>query len=351
MTSDEMGLSVGDGRAADNDPQLGVHELSECAFCRRAFLLLHENKEPDSGKDREINLDYEPAYFPAMLEWEMRFLRRLQRIVAVLGVAVLVVSVIFALWGHSLVLWTALISTVLCFGFVGLIESRVSGLQKILEGYHVEEPVIPPETSREVQDVDWRGLLAAEFEPFRYENALIDADLKLGGKPWCYLVKGDLHIPVFHYRMQDAHGRKQIHRQHYARIGAYCHLIASQTGHTSPYGIVLFADSFEAKVIPNHEMTRRLFLHTLLEARETVRSSVEGASPPMPGHRFCSGCHWGFPIPVTKKETPFHANGKPLPVARKVNLERTEVYHSWCGDRFLETPPHAKAVELGLYEP
>jgi hypothetical protein len=353
-------LSVEDCRASGSDPQLGVHELSECAYCRRAFLILHENRELDSGAEREINLDYEPAYFQREIEAEVRFLRKLQLWVSGFCILVLVISVILGLLGHPFVLWGALLATVLCFGFLGLITTRIVTLQKILNGYDDAQAVLPDEAAEEIQDVDWRALIAAEFEPRRYENALIDTDLKLGGKPWCYLRKGDLHIPVFLYRMQDTDAKKRVHRQHLVRLAAYCHLIESRERrpsahgiveqHASPYGIVLFADSFVAKVIPNNHVSRQAFLDTLLDARRTFHDSLDGRDPEMAGRRFCSSCHWGYPVRCEKGESPFTSNGKPLPVSRQPSMEGTEVYHSWCCDRFLQCPPHAKAVEYGIYK-
>ena len=50
MAKDFVGLTVEECKAGDDDPRLGVHELSESEFCGRAFLILHENREPDVGR-------------------------------------------------------------------------------------------------------------------------------------------------------------------------------------------------------------------------------------------------------------------------------------------------------------
>ena len=343
-------LTLEDCRATATDPQLGVHELSECAFCHRAFLILHENKEANSGAEREINLDYEPAYFPETLKAEIAFLQILQRCVLGLGLAVLLISLILGLMGNRYMLLAALLSSVLCFGFAGVILGRLGGLRKILKAYALTKPVLPGEAADEILDVDWRALVSADYQPLHYENALIDADLKLGGKPWCYLRKDELRIPVFYYRMQDATAERRIRRQHLVRIAAYCHLIETREQHPSPFGVILFADSYDAKVVPNNETAQQAFLSTLLDTRLVAGQASEGTEPEAPPHQFCSACPWGYPVRCEKGESPFTSNGRPLPIARKLSLEGTEVYHSWCGDRFLEAPPHNKAVELGVYE-
>ena len=217
MSTDENTplLSLNDCRAGQSDPQLGVHELSECSFCHRAFLILHESRESDSGTEREINLDYEPVYFPLKIEAEVKFLRKLKMWISGFGIVVLLVSVILGVLGNPFVLWGALLSTVLCFGFMGLIAARMATLQRILGGYYDARSVLRDETAEEIQDVDWRSLLAAQFEPRRYQVALVDANLKLGGKPWCYLRKEGLHIPVFYYRMRDTEGKKRVRRTTY----------------------------------------------------------------------------------------------------------------------------------------
>jgi len=83
-------------------------------------------------------------------------------------------------------------------------------------------------------------------------------------------------------------------------------------------------------------------------ARAAIRDAGAGKKPPKPRPALCRGCPHGRPYRISPEgDQPFTAGGIPLPLVAARGLDG-HLYHSHCGDRFGETPPHEQAVRLGL---
>jgi hypothetical protein len=62
---DHWGTATPDNRllAAGNDPDLGVHVVTEFLYCPRAGVITYEEKSDDHGEEtRSIRLGYQPKY-------------------------------------------------------------------------------------------------------------------------------------------------------------------------------------------------------------------------------------------------------------------------------------------------
>src|SRR5690606_3300342 len=132
-------------------------------------------------------------------------------------------------------------------------------------------------------------------------------------------------------------------RQHFARIAAYCHLIEISQRARSPYGLLLFAGTYEGWALPKNAASLAAFRDGVAEARATIASREE---PPVAAPR-CTGCHWGRPVVVKPGERQTKVGNLLLPVHSKPGKDN-RAYHSVCGDRFGWVPPHALATELRL---
>jgi hypothetical protein len=139
------------------------------------------------------------------------------------------------------------------------------------------------------------------------------------------------------------------------RIAAYCQLIEACEGADSPFGVLMFAGSYDCVIIPNSSAAHLQLDLALDSAREFVLSSVaakrngEKLWIDAPTDNRCNGCHFGKPrkhqlgsatILEDKEVTALPtraANGKS--------------YHCDCGDRFTWVPPHKDAVALEIAKP
>ena len=173
---------------------------------------------------------------------------------------------------------------------------------------------------------------------------MIDRSHGLAGRPWRVLRKGELRIPVF----RKHRGDRNVHSQHRVRISAYCHLIEACEGSSAPFGLVVFAGSYDVVVIPNNTANQSAFAAALRLARQLFGAkSARGERSTLPAPSACYSCPLGLPRIVEAVETAPAASVSQHPVHSATGVESRE-FHSLCGDRFAWIPPHELAKSLRL---
>ena len=193
-------------------------------------------------------------------------------------------------------------------------------------------------------EVNWWTLRKAGFDCLKPADAHRDPGHCLSGRPWRMLTKGTtLRIPV----VRKHRGEREWGRQHVVRLAAYCHLIETCEGADAPFGVLMFADSYDCLILPFSPEAKETLHRALDDAREFLRVYEEGKYlPATPSDNRCSGCHFGRPRRHGEGSATVLL-GEPIePRATRGNDEK--IYHSHCGDRFRWDPPHKKAVELGI---
>ena len=324
-------------------PIIGVHLLTEFVFCSRAGLCTRETFSEDEPVS-PANLNF----LPDLDENEMRETLRNRRIRALkysLGslVAMIVAVVLRANWGG---IWPWVAFTVALTCFLGCLHSL---LDCVILGFRLwaARRAIPGEpdlAGTEEQPINWWALRRAGYEPIKYTDSLTDMTAGLSGRPWRVLRRGGERIPVFR---RDDDG--PVKRQHRIRLAAYCHLLETCEGCKAPFGILLNRETRGgiAVLIPSGG-AEAIFGDALERARAAIRDAEAGKKPPKPKPVLCRGCPHGKPCRVSLEgDQPFSAGGIPLQLHAVKGLDG-HLYHSHCGDRFGETPPHDRAIRLGL---
>jgi hypothetical protein len=307
-------------------------------------VIAYESKQEDVGEESGVeNLDYLPMYFLEEIDREINL--RYLNVYRWMGVVVFV-SLLTVVGGHFLA-WYYYVC-----GAIGLAVTG-TGL------FSVAKPVVtlvfrrtlairadgrtPNLDSPEDETIGWWELQKEDFEVTRSPDSMVDPELRLRGTPWRILRKGDVAIPVFKRRPLP-----EPRRQHYARIAGYCRLIEQSAGLRSPFGLILQSGTYRAIVIKNTAEAQETLRVVLSRARSVVRDYGEtGRKPPSPepdlsdpdAKHPCWKCPIGQPRLHVPGETELVCNGerRPIVVAFPTRLGN---YHSKCGDRFGEQPPH-----------
>jgi hypothetical protein len=335
--------------ARPEDPEIGVHVLTEFVFCPRAGLCIYEENLDDTGEELfvQANLDYMPRYDLHQIEDALRRIWGKMWAIALAGLAVVALSGLLAWLVEPEAIW---------LGFVGMAGAawkikplfkdamRLAWRQRQCLTAKAREP---DRDSMEIQKVNWWELLHAGFRSIAYKDNLPDHTWKLRGRPKRVLLRGSDRIPVFFMR----HGEARIYPQHKVRMAAYCHLLRECEVAQSPYGIVIFPESYEGVAIPNSPGTRKLFHDALVTARGVVLKSREPGGDPEPptNPRLCARCHVGKPRMHRPGETEHRSRGQILAARCAQGVDGRD-YHSHCGDRFGWIPPHEKAREKQLWK-
>jgi hypothetical protein len=142
-------------------------------------------------------------------------------------------------------------------------------------------------------------------------------------------------------------GKHELRSQNRARVAAYCHLVESVERGQAPFGVFMFAGSYEVHIVPNSPSNQRLLSRTLEQACKVLEEAQAGKLPEAAPANCCRECPLGKPrvhrVGVTDKH---------LGVIKGAYTPRTGIdgceYHSVCGDRFEWCPPHRRAEEKGL---
>ena len=329
--------------ANPGDPGLGVYALSQFAFCPRAGIITAEQADPEAENPPPIRrLDFQPQW--SLLEIEYRLselLRTGWRLLAAVIIASLLTGVMMLVWpilalfiGLAILLTLAWKLTRIAVELftLSILRSEVINALPI-------EPVLPFE---EPVPINWWQLMQAGFVSRTYLDKLIDDDTKLAGSPWRVLQRGKQRIPVCRVRSES----KAIKKSHLVRIAAYCQLIELATGLESPYGIILWAGTFEGFAIPNSSVNRQIAREVLVTARRVI-GQINEQTPSPPPQSLCARCRLGFPKMYRFRKTETVIGGSTLPAYLAYGEDGRE-YHSECGDRFCWIPPHERADEKHL---
>lgn len=342
----------------DTPPQVGVHTMSEYIFCRRAGQLTMEQSDDDPGADFTPAPAlggiqwYEPDLIAAELERHAHALKQVVRLFAFAAVLILCAAfydrylgaVVGGCWLLSMMatghLWWR---EVQCYF---LCRRR---LQEATEAATRE----PNWEFPSPQPVNWWQLLQAGFDSRKPRQSLHNPEVNLNGRPWRILHRGDRHIPVIRISVPDYDGSNltavRLYEKHRARIAAYAHLIETCEQGEAAWAIVLYNNSDDGIAVPLGDRDWKAFRNGMQLTRREVSQLHENpryqAQAPQ-GRRKCAGCPFGRPRRIGLKATVL--SGTVLAPFATSDSQGERLFHSTCGDRFQDVPPHRDAEELGL---
>lgn len=332
-------------RAQPGDPGLGVYALTQFVYCARAGIITAEQADPDADEPPEMRrLDYLPRW--SLVEIERRLAELFQAGFMWLGLLAAITAA--ALTG--LFFWPL---PSLLFGISGIAFVIWRVAKKIRQGFALSmlrreanealpiEPVLP---LSEPEPINWWQLFQAGFISRPYLEKLTDDTIRLTGKPWRVLQRGTLRIPVWKFRGEG----RALKEKHLVRMAALCHLVEISTGQESPFGIILWPESFDGVAIPKSNANRRKLARALQIARRVLKELAStNISPNPPSENACKQCPLGKPRCYIPGKTETLIAGSPILVRTAQGADGRN-YHSDCGDRFSWLPPHARANEKGL---
>jgi hypothetical protein len=327
-------------------PEVGVHVLSENVFCPRAALLAYESGDDDGQAESDLGprldewIDYDAHRFAEGLSAAWGDLRLWLTLLAPAGLAALV------MWQMVSPL-AGIVAALPAFYLAGRIWDTSMSIidlvreQGLLDAAPVAEIDLAPSG---VIEVNWWTLRKAGFDCLQPVDAHRDPGRRLSGRPWRMLTKGTtLRIPV----VRKHHGERSWGRQHVVRLAAYCQLIETCEGADAPFGVLLFADTYDCVIFPYTADAKAALESALQQTRELIGVYEEGRFlPTPPTDNRCSGCHFGRPRRYNSGSATV-LNGQPM-AALPTRAVDNKVYHSHCGDRFNWVPPHEKSAELGI---
>lgn len=329
----------------ETQPLVAVHVLSEHVFCPRAAMLALESGDDDGSEEPMLGprLDWAGDYDEQRFAEELNQHRDTRRYwLFWLALSCLLV---LALWTfvHPGSALAACVAPIFCLAMI--IKSLLRSIDLVRQRALLRRaPEIEFDVNAaEIRWVNWWSLRKAGFDCLRPDR-MYDRQLRLVGRPWRELVKGsNVRIPVIYKRL----GEVKCRPQHLVRIAAYCRLIQACEGASAPFGVIVFAGSYNVLVIPCTEERRTAMLQALDEARWYMNVlQTRNMEPGKPAPEVCSGCHWGKPRQHSD-ESVTTLRGRRIR-ARRTHATNGREYHSTCGDRFDWVPPHHDAVQLGI---
>lgn len=339
--------------ASNTTPWVNVRVMAATMFCRRAGVLARELGD-DSGEDDDDAArldflpDYELAQIEAALEETWRSIHLFLRW-AVFGVLILVGVGLSGLWGWSLL---GGLPSVFLFRWLFdqfRIVSVLARRRDIARRATAREPDL---SGPYIQDFNWWELRKAGFEVVPVRESLRDDKLRLAGRPWRILQRGSLRIPVF----RKHRGERQLRPQHRVRLAAYGHLIEETEGLTAPFGVLMFADSYDVLVVRFTDSVRAEFQQGLTMTRDLLsrfvlsRFVLSRDDPGRPAAAsVCEHCPLGRPVVHRPGQTDTKRGTTILPAFLTRGVDGRN-YHSPCGDRFHWIPPHERAREKELID-
>ena len=334
-------------------PAIGVHVLSEHVFCPRAAIIAQEsgpdegNEEPNLGPRLDLLGDYDEHRFTEDLQQSWGDMRLWLTLLAPAVLIVLLAGSLHSFYAGVIVSLPVLILLQKCAETLAQIIQLVRERSRLRAAAVVEIDL----KSTEVRWLDWWSLRKSGFDCIKLLDPLTTPDDELTGKPWRMLRLGNtIGIPV----IRRHPGSTEWGPQHEVRLAAYCELIEQCETRSSPFGVILFADTRRCVLIPITaavKMRLQLALESLREFLEVEARGTHMAQAPT--DRRCSGCLHGKPVKFQPGETEFRLNGKTLPANAINSVHESDgklrgAFHSLCGDRFRWAPPHRNAVYLGI---
>jgi hypothetical protein len=344
----EFNVPPGRIRFTGGPPEVRVHVLSEHVFCPRAAILALESgddagdEEPQLGPRLDGLYDYDEHRFAEawrsatndMVKW-----------CTMMAFGVFFPFVVWRLLSAWAALVVALPTIYLAAEIVITIVTMVH-LVRARACFRAAGPLtleIPPQR---ICGVNWWSLRKAGFDCLKPE-VLRDLDLRLSGRPWRMLTKGTtLRIPV----VRRHRGERIWGHQHIVRLAAYCHLIEACEAADAPFGVLMFAGSYDCVVFPNNALAKLNFEAALQDVREFLAIHATGKFAALaPTDNRCSGCHFGKPTEYLGDVRDAVLDGVHL-VPLRTDGRKDRHFHCPCGDKFGWTPPHVDAVNLGIAE-
>ncbi len=337
----DFGIPRNDGRFTPRRRTIGVHALSEFVFCPRAGVLSIESQRDDDGEE-DVSLgpklsgffDYDARVFAdrSTAEWS-----RWKQWLTFLAPCALLVWVA---WKMASPFSAVVVSLPALYVLLRLLDVTIALFilrkhQNEFKAAAVRNVEMNPS---QIGSVNWWTLRKAGFDCVRSLDAYVDEELK--GRPWRLLVKDtQWRIPV----IRKHRGERTCGPQHVVRAAAYCRLVETCEGGRAPFAILLFADSYEAIVIPNSPNAQTMLDRSLREMDDVLTAFERTRlQPAAPTDQRCKGCHWGQPTSF-RNETVL--NGVPVAPIRIEGVGSSN-YHSCCGDRFQWVAPHEKTIAL-----
>ena len=337
--------------AAGNTPWIGVYMLSQTLFCRRAGLLTLELGQADDGEefsdvqpDTPQKLSWMEEYDDAMIaEALARHWNEVLTVSSYLGAWLSLCLAIYFSYSPSL-------GTCMALSLLVFVPWSLRELRAILElDYRRREAAASrslldlSDLGREERIVNWWQLRKAGFSVSKPQESHRDEQMRLQGKPFLILQYSGLKIPV----VRKHHGKHELHSQNRARVAAYCHLLEVAEQVQAPFGVFMFAGSYEVVIVPNDPRSRSLFERGLEQSRELVLAKERGFLPQAPEGSQCSGCGFGYPRIHEPGVSDGHLVILQGAYTPRYDADKRE-RHSVCGDRFEWLPRHDKSDELGL---
>lgn len=340
----------GPARFESGIPDVGVHVLGEHVFCPRAALLALESSEEDERDDERTlgpKLDWFGDYN------ERRFIEALHATwgtfrfwLALLAPALLLVFVVGVasswFWGLAASLPAALM-------LAKLWDTVVTVVRIVREraAWQAALPCSIDLNSTEIRGVNWWSLRKAGFDCIKPQQKNRDPTERLVGKPWRVLVqeRGALRIPV----IRKHKGNRDYGRQHVVRMAAHCRLLEECERANAPFGVLIFAGSYDCVIFPNTAEAKSQLQRELVNFREFLRFVNSGGVLPEPTDRRCSGCYRGAPRRYVRDRSETVLKGELLPPLS--TKSKTGVrFHCDCGDRFGWVPRHRDSIQLGIVD-
>lgn len=339
-------------RADANTPRISLYVLSQTMFCPRAGLLTQElinlglmtDNADESQEDRAPRLDWLPNYDEALIKEQIG-----ERIGILTQVAPYAIMYLLA-WSFILYffrgLGLVLAAPIVVFG-IWLYERllHVWELERRLRAFErADNNLKIPDLGQEEQTVNWWSLRKAGFSVSKPEEPNELPKWNLVGRPFLVLTYQGMRIPVF----RKHQGRSGVRANNRAAIVGYCQLLEQCEGGRSPFGVMMFADTYEVVIVPNNHTNQFMFEEGLLQAREILRQVALGIALGEPTRDQCRGCPLGKPRKYEQGKSDKHIGVLPgsLTLASKRNSKQE--YHCVCGDRFGWLPPHEDTVAMDL---
>lgn len=352
MESHSRSEAAGPGHdPAKSGRDIGVHVLSESVFCPRAAILALESgqdggdEEPALGPRLDDFVDYDEHRFVVELDSAWGRCRLWLTLLAPAGLLVLIAWRWHSPFAGAVMTLPAIyLASKLWESFtwiVTLVRERAI--------FAAVAPVTIDLKPQEPCEVSWWAIRKAGFDCKKPNEPYPGLGVGVTGKPWRVLTKGTtLRIPV----IRKHRGERTWGRQHVVRVAAYCRLIESNELADAPFGVLMFAGSYDCVIIPNTTKARFEFENALEDVQELFRVHDWGRiPPPQPRGNQCSKCHLGKPRRYLAGRTDTVLNCSTLvPFLARAN--NGQLFHSPCGDRFRgDLPPHDCAMELGIAKP
>jgi hypothetical protein len=318
--------------------------MTEFEYCPRAGVIAYESGKDDTGMETGVeNLDYLPMYFRSEIDRELNL--RCPNVYRWLFVVVFV-GLLTVACGHFLA-WYYYACGAIALGISGAglfaVTKPVVTLAIRRAQARLTTKRMPSLHSPEDEAIGWWEIRKAGFDVKPPPDSMVDPELRLSGRPWRILQNGEMTIPVFKRK-----SIKELHRQHYARIAGYCRLVEQSQEARSPFGLILESGTYRAIVIKNTAEAQQILRTVLHRARSVIGDYSEtGRKPPAPESNPldpdvkgpCWKCPIGKPRLHVPGETELVCNGERRPIVVAFPTPLGD-FHSKCGDRFGEQPPH-----------